>query len=201
MTFKLFGCKIYISLLFLTMITLLLMLDKTGLMLLGFAAVFLHELGHLCVMAATNNRPRLVILQPAGVTIKRSGAIISANNELKIAAAGCTANLFVAVIFLLIYSLLNSEAALMFSAANICVMSFNLLPISGLDGYDILLNLLSRKMHGGKAEKICRKISLILVFSALFCSFLLIITRQGSITLVICTLYLLILCIMSMRTR
>lgn len=200
MTIRLFGCKIYISLLFLTMITLMLTLDKTGLILLGFAAVFLHELGHIIAMAITGNRPRLVVLQPAGVTIKRGGKIAAENDELKIAAAGCLANLFWALIFLAIYMIFSSVLSLMFSAANFCVMTFNLMPVCGLDGYDILQNLLSRKLTPTKAEKICGKISLILVFTALVGSFLLIFTQQGSITLVICTLYLLILCIMSLST-
>lgn len=201
MTIRLFGCKIYISLLFLTMITLMLMLDKTGLILLGFAAVFLHELGHLIAMAITGNRPRLVVLQPAGVTIKRGGKITASNDELKIASAGCLANLLWAMMFLALYQLFKSELSLMFAAANFCVMGFNLIPVCGLDGYDIMLNLLCRKMPPIRAEKLSRKISLILIFTALLGSFLLIITQQGSITLVICTLYLLILCIMSMRTR
>lgn len=201
MTIRLFGCKIYISLLFLTMITLMLMLDKTGLILLGFAAVFLHELGHLIAMAATGNRPRLVVLQPAGVTIKRGGKIASANDELKIASAGCLANLLWALIFLALYQLFKSELSLMFSASNLCVMGFNLIPVCGLDGYDIVLNLLMRKMLPVRAEKLSRKISLIFIFTALLGSFLLIITQQGSITLVICTIYLLILCIMSLRTK
>ena len=201
MTIRLFGSKIYISLLFLTMITLMLLLDKTGLILLGFAAVFLHEFGHLIAMAATQNRPRLVVLQPAGVTIKRGGKIAAANDELKIACAGCLANLLWALLFSAIYLIFKSELSMMFAAANFCVMGFNLFPVCGLDGYDILLNLMSRITLPLRAEKICRKISLILVFTALLGSFLLIITQQGSITLVICTLYLLILCIMSLRTK
>ena len=192
MTIRLFGCKIYISLLFLTMITLMLMLDKTGLILLGFAAVFLHELGHLIAMAATGTRPRLVVLQPAGVTIKRGGKIASANDELKIASAGCLANLIWAIIFLSLYQIFKSE---------LCVMGFNLIPVCGLDGYDIVLNLLMRKILPVRAEKLSRKISLIFIFTAMLGSFLLIITQQGSITLVICTLYLLILCIISLRTK
>lgn len=200
MTIRLFGCKIYISLLFMTMITLMLLLDKTGLILLGFAAVFLHEIGHLIAMTVSGNRPRLVVLQPAGITIKRSGKIAAANDELKIASAGCLANLLWALVFLSVYLIFTSEMSLMFSSANFCVMGFNLIPVCGLDGYDILQNLISRKTMPVKAEKICRKISLILVFTALVGSFLLILTQQGSISLVICTLYLLILCIMSLRT-
>lgn len=201
MTIRLFGCKIYISLLFLTMITLMLMLDKTGLILLGFAAVFLHELGHLIAIAITGNRPRLVVLQPAGVTIKRGGKIASPNDELKIASAGCLANLLWAIIFLSLYQIFKSELSLMFAAANLCVMGFNLIPVCGLDGYDIVLNLLMRNMLPVRAEKLSRKISLIFIFTALLGSFLLIITQQGSITLVICTIYLLILCIISLRTK
>ena len=201
MTIKLFGCKIYISMLFLTMITLMLLLDKTGLILLGFTAVFLHELGHLIAMEATQNRPRLVVLQPAGITIKQGGKIAAANDELKIACAGCLANMIWGLLFSAIYLIFNSELSMMFAASNFCVMGFNLIPVCGLDGYDILLNVMSRLTPPLRAEKICRKLSLMLVFTALLGSFLLIITQQGSITLVICTLYLLILCLMSLRTK
>ena len=71
MRFKLFGTDIYISFLFASVITLMLLFDKTGLILPLLFAVFMHEIGHLFMMYIRLAAPKRIKLIPASVQITK----------------------------------------------------------------------------------------------------------------------------------
>ena len=96
MQITVFGCKIYISVLFPALLSLILFFDQSGVMLFGVAAVVLHELGHLIVMLLFHLLPDEIVLQPAGIQIKRNMNTLGSGKRLLIAFAGCGANLLVA---------------------------------------------------------------------------------------------------------
>lgn len=200
MQITVFGCKIYISLLFFTMLSLILFIDKTGLILFGIAAVIIHELGHLAVMIFNNAAPREIILQPIGIIIKRTG-VLSDEIQLKIAAAGCSANLIAIIASLAFYVVFKSDELIFFIGANMGVMCFNLLIIKGLDGYDILYLLLRRFYPEEKTEKQMKLISCVMIFLLFAAVFYLLITKKGGNMLSLCAIYLTILAIMSLKRR
>ena len=87
--------KLYTQILsiFFTMLISILLLDKSGVILYGIMSVTLHEIGHLIAMLFVKCVPDEIILQPAGIMIKRSSDIISLNKKLIIASAGCLMNM------------------------------------------------------------------------------------------------------------
>lgn len=199
MQIRLFGCKIYVSLLFLTAVALIMLLDKTGLMLFGFIAVFVHELGHLIVMVMCGAPPDEVIMQPAGILIKRRAALLSTRSELLIASAGITANIALALIATAVYIAFGCETAILLSAANLCAAAFNLPIIKGLDGYDIAENLLKRRLPVVTADHMLKAASVLnIAVLGAFCLYLFIWGR-GSVSLMIGFLYLVILALMGIR--
>ena len=200
MEIRLFGCKIYISLLFLTMLTLILLIDKTGLMSVGILAVAVHESGHLIMMLILKNPPKEIIFQPCGIIIKKSDMIISSNRELLIALGGCLNNLIFAAVFALIYYIYHSDIAVSFFAANIGLILFNITCIKGLDGYDIVLIILSRKTDGDRATKICKTISIGTVIILSVGTLFMTVFANSSIMLLLCSLYLIILTLINLRS-
>ena len=199
MQIKIFGCKIYISLLFFTMLISILLLDKSGVILYGIMSVTLHEIGHLIAMLFVKCVPDEIILQPAGIMIKRSSDFISLNKKLIIASAGCLMNIVLFIAFIFIYKLTGDENALLFAVANLSVCIFNLIFVSGLDGYDILINILSRLFSFDKARLICKIISVISVIILAVLSIYVFFIENGNISIMIFTLYLTILTIMNLR--
>lgn len=199
MQFSIFKCQIYISYLFFAVLIFILLLDKSGLMLFGMVSVFIHEAGHLAIMIILRCTPNVIILQPAGIIIHKNSFSLSRKKELLIAFGGCLANGFFALIFAVLYLLTSSENALLFSASNISIALFNIMPISGLDGYDILYLILTRFYSIDKCKSICFASSSAFIF-AMFClSFYILFTSNGNFSILICTLYLLILTVINLR--
>lgn len=188
------------SLLFLTMLTLILLIDKTGLMLVGILAVAVHESGHLIMMLILKNPPKEIIFQPCGIIIKKIDMIISSNRELLIALGGCLNNLIFAAVFALIYYIYQSDIAVSFFAANIGLVLFNIACIKGLDGYDILIHVLSRKTDAERATKICKTFSVCTVILLSVGALVMTFFTNNNIMLLLCSLYLIILTLINLRS-
>ena len=156
MEIRLFGCKIYISLLSIAMICLILFFDSTGIILFGLCSVLIHETGHILFMAALKQMPDEIIMQPAGVIIKRKNLIMKYSDELLVATAGCLFNLIFGLCFISLYYVNYNLLWMIFAAANLSIAFFNLLPVAGLDGGDILKFFLYRIMPENKADTICK---------------------------------------------
>lgn len=182
------------------MLSLILLIDKTGLILFGIAAVIIHELGHLAVMIINNAAPQEIILQPIGIIIRRTG-LLGDDKQLKIAAAGCSANLIAITAAFAFYAIFKSDELIFFIGANLGVMCFNLLIIKGLDGYDILYLLLKKHLTEEKTARLMKIISCVMIFLLFAAVFYLIIAKRGGNMLSLCAIYLVILAIMSLKRQ
>lgn len=103
----------------------------------AFAAAFLHECGHLAALRALNGSVEGIAVLPFGVEIERGGGILSYPGEILLSFSGPAVNLLLAPL-----AFSSNEFLRLFGFSCAALGCFNLLPIKGLDGGDVLRNLL-----------------------------------------------------------
>jgi len=162
MSFKLLGTKIYVSFLFVALISFMLCIDKTGLCLPTFFAVLFHENGHLFAMWVCECQPKEVKLVPASIEITR-GFSKKKYGEIIIALLGPCANIALFLSLYINYRLTKSELSLRWAVLNLIVALFNLLPVYGLDGGTVFVNLFTKNLKSRtKAEGVLKIITALL---------------------------------------
>jgi stage IV sporulation protein FB len=107
-------------------------------MVIVFAIIVIHELGHICVAAAYGYRVREMELLPFGgvARLESSEYGWSPRHETIIALAGPMNNLILIGIGILLHStgVLNDEVTDFFNRTNLMIACFNMLPALPLDG-------------------------------------------------------------------
>lgn len=201
MDILLFGCRIYISPLFIALITLILFFDQSGIALIGLSSVFIHEFGHLLLMRLLNFMPREIILQPAGIIIKKNVNINSYLADFLIAVSGSFLNfLFAGVGYYYYSNVMNNEIWMLFAASNIMIGIFNLMPVYGLDGYDIVrIAMLKVLKDEGKAQLISKIISAVVLIFLIMLIVYFMYQYSFNLNLCICVVYLLILLLINFK--
>lgn len=147
MSLWLFGCKVRVSPLFFSLIALLLLIDRTGMMPFVLCAIAVHESGHLIVMRRFEMKPVEVALLPFEINIQKRVVSGNSRQELAVSAAGVLANLLVAALAAAIYFINPFVWALRLLVCNLVLGLFEALPIDGLDGYHTLVCLFCMR-HG-----------------------------------------------------
>lgn len=134
MSFKIGKIPVNITWHFLALITFMLSLHTENVMYAVLFSLF-HETGHICAMSALGNAPQSISFEITGINIKRRQETgVSLAKEIVIALAGPFMNFVLFAFLMLIY--VWSENIKLFNAAsvNLILMTFNLLPVKGLDG-------------------------------------------------------------------
>lgn len=189
MKFKLLGSEIYISFLFVAVISLMLATDKTGLALPTLFAVSLHETGHLLAMWIIGTPPKSIRLIPASVQITRS---ISSRykNDIIVALSGPLVNFALFLTLYINYLIFDNEGILYYSLINLIVGLFNLLPVTGLDGGTVLFSLIAKKRDINRAMLTLKIISLCLGAVCLFLAITLTLRGKLNVSVYIISVYL-----------
>ena len=167
----------------------MLTIDRTGLVIPTLFASFVHETGHLLAMWAADCHPRAVRLIPASVQIIR-GFSPKKHGETAIAICGPAANVVLAGVLLVNYLLFKNEVSLTFCALNFILATFNLLPVSGLDGGTLLTIFLTRFVNVYKAESIVRIVTAVFAFFAFLMGVYLWVSETVNISIFIVAIYL-----------
>lgn len=137
MTFHLFNCKITISPLFPGVITLLLLVDTTGMMSRMLLAVMLHECGHLAFMTGFGCLPKAVVFSPFEVNMVAGNRVLTPWQQALVSAGGILSNCVAA-------AAVSGDLRMI----NIFLAVFNGLPIFSMDGYQLLELLLGKGSLG-----------------------------------------------------
>lgn len=186
MRFKVCGVPVCVTWHFLALITFMLSLHTENVL---YAVVFslLHETGHIAAMTALGNAPLSVSLELTGINIgRRQETGISLIREIIIALAGPFANLILFVFLMLIYLQNGSVKCFNASCVNLILMTFNLLPVKGLDGGKVLYYFVSKFFSFKTANIILRCSSAVFIlFMLLYGGYLLYITRSNFTMLII----------------
>jgi Zn-dependent protease len=127
-----FGCKIVISPLFTGMITLMLLIDTTGLMGLLLATMLIHEAGHLFFMAWFGCLPKEICFLPFEIKMVAEKTPAIRFQQVLVSAGGILANLLTCLI-----------SFGDFRVVNLFLACFNGLPVFSMDGYQLLVVLCS----------------------------------------------------------
>ncbi len=178
MKFKLFGTEIYISFLFLAMVTVMIAFDKTGLILPTLFSVICHEAGHLFCMWALGSTPKRIKLIPACVQITDS-IVRRYKIDNAVSLCGPMVNILLFFVFYINYSIWKSEPVLIFAFLNLILGLFNLLPVKGLDGGRILHNIIAQKRDIARADLILKLLGFI--FAAIFIILAVVLHLKGKI--------------------
>ena len=121
---------------------LLILLDRSMLSILPFAAAFCHELGHIAVMMAFGVKVREIELTLFGAEIRTPSLLVDTVKAVAVWSAGAAANLFSAAVVSLFFK--STVEAQFFAACSLSLAAINLLPIRTLDGGCALEALLIR---------------------------------------------------------
>jgi Zn-dependent protease len=125
-----------------------------GLVLLVFASVLLHELGHALVARKLGVRVSGIELSFFGGAAKMVELPRTANHEVMIAAAGPAVSLMLGGLGLGLGTLLHVPLFAWIGYTNFIIAAFNLIPALPMDGGRILRALLSRKMDYVRATDV-----------------------------------------------
>ena len=135
MRVKLFGCVLWISPVFMGMITILLCVDQTKMMGLMLGAMAIHELGHVTMMILVGCSPREIRFLPFEINIVSDQSCSSSWEQFSISVGGIIINLLVFLVFI-------GES---FGFLNLYLALFNALPLYSMDGYQILTHWFGKK--------------------------------------------------------
>lgn len=128
---------------FVMVITALLLLDTTGQIPVILLATIIHEAGHLIVMGALHRLPRKIRFLPFAIDIVAGPGCSSPLQEALIHSSGILSNIICFIGSLVGWRFWPSELLLIFAAANLGILLFNLFPVLSLDGWHIVHCLLS----------------------------------------------------------
>jgi stage IV sporulation protein FB len=160
------GMKIKIHPLFLLLVITSLFFHMGYEMVIVFAIVIIHELGHVCVATAYGYRVREMELLPFGgvARLESSEYGWSPRHETMIALAGPMNNLILVVVGIVLHSIGIWGDALteFFNRTNFMIACFNLLPALPLDGGRILRAAYARTAGFQRATEVAIRMAFVL---------------------------------------
>ena len=150
MDFTVLKTKVSVSPLFFAVLTLVLLMDKTGIS--GYAVLFsaLHELGHILALLCGKIIPKTVFITPFGIHINLPENL-STVKKCFVLAAGFSVDFLLSFLF---YVLKNP----LFSCINFVIGIFTALPLESTDG-GALLKAVFEEFFPQKADRIFKIIS------------------------------------------
>jgi stage IV sporulation protein FB len=183
------GCHITINFLFIALIAILLLEDKSGIAAAGLLAAALHELGHLSVMTLLRVKPLKIQFNPCGIDIIKSCCTgHSYRKDIMVSLAGPGINLLIAM-FLACFHI----PATLFIIANLAMGLFNLLPIEPLDGGQALYCILCTRFGADRSSRIVAIVSFCVIVPLAAAGFLLLFRSPGNFSLFLVSCYLMAL--------
>ena len=175
---RVFGIPLQARVSFLVMLAavLLFMGGLTGMIvvLLAFASVILHELGHALVARKLGVGVSAIELHFFGGIAKLTSQPRSPKDEAIIAAAGPAVSLALAGVGYLLYAATGLGGLALVGGVNLVIALFNLLPALPMDGGRIFRALLSLRLGHRQATEISVKLSRVVsvVFAVLGLAFM-----------------------------
>lgn len=176
MKIVLLGVPVEIDFWFTAVVSFMLVIDRTGIMLYSLAAIAIHEAGHIIVMIVCGEKLQSVRFCAFGILIGGESDV-SDIKRIAVAAAGPLANL------LPLAFTAHPYMRLTMAVTGI----FNLVPIVGTDGGDIVRILLCN-MLGEKGETASRIVSAVVSAAAIIAGVALLI-KYGNLSVFLAALY------------
>ncbi|MBE6830967.1 MAG: peptidase M50 [Ruminococcaceae bacterium] len=190
MSFSIKNCRVTVDFLFVALLAVFFLFDRSGMAVLGLSCAVLHELGHLAVMAAFGAAPSQIRFTPFGIdVIKSAGIDRSYWRDAAISVAGPGTNLAAA----LICTLVNERYFHFFILANLVLAGFNLLPVEPLDGGQALYSVLCTRLNSTLSARIVSVTSFAVLTPLAAIGFLFLFRANGNFYLLTVSVYLIFL--------
>lgn len=170
------------------MMVFMIIMDNSGMIVLGIISAFLHEIGHLIAVYFKNEKIKNINFGFANVDIMASSPINE--NDFLVLISGSAANFAVALILKILYLYLGNPMYNIIAYQNLWIGIFNLLPILPLDGGQIFFLILNKKFDIFLSEKILRIVSLVFLVPVCIMGFLILINSKYNFSLLILLCYL-----------
>lgn len=191
MNFTFRGCSFKIGIPFLSLVTLTLILDKSGKFIWCLFAMLIHELGHIFCMMSQHKKLRKMQFCLFDIKIIDSeGTLRSYKDDIFLMFAGSFANFLTALLFCIINCVLRKEFLNICIVENVLIGIFNLLPIDSLDGGQILLIFLKINLDEKKATSLGRIISIIFLLPVTIMGVCLLLKSRYNFSLFLVSIYL-----------
>lgn len=189
--FNFLGCTFTISFPFLTILTLLLLIDNNGTIVYGVLAALIHEFGHISAMMIKKCRPQKISFRAFDINIiDRTRAKRNYNDDLFILIAGPLSNIIFCVVLYCIYKFWGCDWLIKPIYENIFIAIFNILPIESLDGGQIFFNLLCRRLSVKTATNFTVLISFMVLLPVAAVGFYILIVSRYNFSLLLLSCYL-----------
>lgn len=193
MRVKLGKTALRINISFAAVVTLMLILDESGMCAVALFCCIIHEAGHIICLLIFGEQPASVELSFYGIKLERKEpSILTVPEELAVYIAGPAMNIILSAALFLFAA--EQEGIKTAAVISLCVGAFNLIPCSPLDGGNVLLHLISLFTDSEKAEKLSSDISVIILIP-MAVSGIIMLFKSGNITLIAVTAYLAAVCI------
>lgn len=191
MKIKILNCTVHLSYPLAAALTLVFIIDTSGMCLCCCLAAVCHELGHIIAMKLQNTSVSSVKFSLFDINIKdmQKGSR-SFWGELFVIISGPLINFILGLVFLFIYKFAEIEYFKFFAYGNIALFTFNILPIDSLDGGNALMLILERNFSLKTADILLTIISFILLIPMAATGFLILLKSPYNFTLLFTSCYL-----------
>ena len=152
---------------------------------LSFISILIHETGHLIVMFICRCKPDGFEISSFDIKIiKTQQYSLSLLADIFITLAGSVLNFIAFILFLSVYET--------FAYVNLFMGAFNLLPISTLDGGQLLFLFLSRKLTPDLSCKIIDSIAILISFPLFFIGLMILLKSKNNFSLLFLSIYMIL---------
>lgn len=135
---KLSNNKIIIDPMAVFFVTLITVIDKTGTVPVFLLSALLHETGHIAAILLCKGSINQIKLEPFCLTLERPQTDTSILKDILISASGVFTNFILLLVSVCFYKKTGGSFFMFFSMTNGLIGVYNLLPLSFLDGGELI---------------------------------------------------------------
>ena len=191
MAFKLCGIKVEITFLFVAFITFVISMNAPANVLFTILFSLLHEIGHLTMMILLKNKPKKIKFEIVGMNIIRDDNYgIGTKREIAISLGGPLMNFLVFIVLCVVLCFYENYMILTCACINLILMTFNLLPVKGLDGGTVLFFFLSQHFDNSICRSFLKITSIIFIAIIYLWAIYIIVITKYNFSLIIIAIFL-----------
>lgn len=199
MNFRLGRIRVRVSFLFFAVLTLLFVTDNSQIALLSLICAALHECGHIAALLLFKSAPTEIRFGIFGIRIQHNNYALSDWAQLVISLCGPLVNLALFALSYVASLFWQNQPLIMLCAVNLVMGAFNLLPILPLDGGRALEIVLGRFFPDACVRRIMGAVCVVMISGLILIGTFLAVSTGLNISLLVTGVYLLALCIKSIR--
>lgn len=188
---KLFGITFGVSIGFMSLLTFMLYVDKTGLMLPTFFATLLHEWGHIIMLLSYRCKIDKILFKVGSVAVEGNFVLPTVKECIMLLAGPGINFLFFAICYALFLAT-NGMIYLNFGLVSLVVGAVNLLPVYGLDGGNLLIIFITRFLSEKNARLVLKFVGFVCCALIILFGIYIFVLQKKNPTVVIFGIYLLI---------